>query len=224
MSGTPTIGLLEAIEDPRLLGLSLRGKQRELVRALSEGPQNAVIAAGRRGGKTTIASAVCIYDSLFRPDLDALVRPGEVRYAVVIATNLEQARKMIESARLIAESSPAIASMLASSTADELLFETSTGRAAIRAFPCSSRGVRGYPVSTFVCDEQAFFVSSDDGDQTAKRVVEAVRPAQAQFGELGRSLFISSPMGTDGTFAETWNGRMRARCRPGRRSSTPRGN
>ena len=70
------------------------------------------------------------------------MRPGEVRFTVV-APNIEQARRTIESARLTVEGSPVLRGMLKAQTADELLFELPSGaRSAIRSFPCSSRGVR----------------------------------------------------------------------------------
>ena len=45
--------LLEAIEDPELLGMELHPEQRALVEGF-EGTPNAVVAAGRRGGKTLL--------------------------------------------------------------------------------------------------------------------------------------------------------------------------
>jgi hypothetical protein len=210
----PMIGLLEAVEDPRLIGLALYPKQRELMEGFERTP-SAVVAAGRRGGKTTCASAVMIYDCVCRPDLDERVKRGEVRFAVAVATNLDQSRKLIETARLIVESSPVLSAMLKHSTADELLFEMPSGaRSAIRSFPCSSRGARGYPISTLCMDEAHHFVTSEDGDQTADRVFNALRPATLQFGSLARVLLISSPLGTTGLFADYWK-RARSGALPG---------
>lgn len=186
------------------LGVELHPAQRRLVEALEVTP-NAAVAAGRRGGKTRTSAACALADLLYRPDLDALVQPGETRFAVCVATNLEQSRRLIEAARLIVDGSPGARQALVNQTSDELAFALPDGaRVALRAFPCSSRGGRGYPVSTLILDETAFFVSSDDGDATAERVFGAMRPAQAQFGDLARCLLVSSPMGDDGFFARQW--------------------
>lgn len=202
MSLRQVVPLLSAVE--RGLGVGLYPGQRDLVASL-EATSNAVIAAGRRGGKTRTAAAVALADLLFRPDLDVLVQPGETRFAVVVATNLEQSRRLIEAARLVVDGSRAARRALTSQTADELCFALPDGaRVALRAFPCSSRGGRGYPVSTLILDEGAHFVSSEDGDATAERVFGAMRPAQAQFGALARCLLVSSPMGAEGFFWRQW--------------------
>jgi hypothetical protein len=63
--------------------------------ASSGGPRTHVQALGRRSGKTLMAALVASHSVLFRPDLDAMVRPSETRFAGVLATNLAQARLLI---------------------------------------------------------------------------------------------------------------------------------
>ncbi len=203
MSAGRRVGLVAACDDQRLFGIRLHPKQRELLEGLEHTP-NAVWACGRRGGKTMLASIVCLYDALFRPDLDGLVRPGEVRHSIAIATNAEQSRVLIRSAKLIVDGSPLLRPLLRSDTADELVFDCDGVVTALRAMPCSSRGIRGYPVSTGVMDEAAFYVTTEDGNAAAAQVYRALRPATAQFGHAGRMLVISSPMGSTGWFAEQW--------------------
>ena len=134
--------LTAVCDDRRFLGVKLHPRQRELLEALEQTP-NACWACGRRGGKTLCSSVVCLYDALFRPDLDAAVRPGEIRYSVIVATNAEQARVAIRSAKLIAEGSPVVRHWLRSQTADELVFDREGVVTVVRAMPCSSRGIRG---------------------------------------------------------------------------------
>src|SRR5207247_1513578 len=75
---------------------------------------------------------------------------------------------------------------------------------ALRAFPCSSRGGRGWPISTLVMDEAGHFLTETDGFQTADRVWEALVPSTAQFGDAARVIVSSTPYGTEGLFADLY--------------------
>src|SRR5918911_2766457 len=196
-------GLLAACDDRRLFGFDPWPRQRELLAALEGGPRLHVWALGRRSGKTTMAALACLWDCMLRPELEPHTRPGETRYAVAVATNLAQARLIVAAARSIVERSPALAALVEAVTEDELRFRLPSGaRTALRAFPCSSRGGRGWPISTLILDEAAHFVSETDGFQTAERVWAAMLPSTAQFGEAARVVVASTPYGQTGLFAE----------------------
>jgi Terminase large subunit, T4likevirus-type, N-terminal len=195
----PAVGLLEACDDPRLFGFPLWPKQRELLAAVEPGPRVHVWALGRRSGKTTLAALVALWDCLLRPELAGKVRPGERRYAVAVATNLRQARLFVRGALSVIERSPLLRDLLETQTEDELLFRNG---AAIAAFPCSSRGGRGWPVSTLLMDEAAHFISDTDGPMVAERVFGSLAPATAQFGDAARIIVASTPYGSDGFFAD----------------------
>jgi len=195
-------GLVQACDDRRLLRLKLWPRQRDLLGAVEHSRMH-VWALGRRSGKTTLAAVVCLWDATLRPELGSMVRVGEVRYAVAVATNLAQARLIVSAARSIVERSRVLSGLVESMTDDEIRFRLPDGsRTAVRAFPCSSRGGRGYPISTLVLDEAAFFVSETDGFQTAERVWNALAPSTAQFGDAARIIVASTPFGQTGLFAE----------------------
>jgi hypothetical protein len=86
------VGLVQACDDRQLFGFKLWPKQRDLLAALDAGPRLQVWALGRRSGKTTLGAIAALGNALLRPDLDAMIRPGERRHAVAVATNLRQAR------------------------------------------------------------------------------------------------------------------------------------
>jgi hypothetical protein len=201
------VTLLEAVDDRRLLGMDFAPwpRQRELLASVDHGPRLHVWALGRRSGKTTLAAVVALHNALLRPDLDALVRPGERRYAVGVATNLAQARLLVNAARSLVERSPLLAPLIESAAEDELTFALPSGaRTGIRAFPCSSRGGRGWPISALVMDEAAHFITETEGHQTAERVWQALVPSTAQFGDGGRVLVCSTPYGTSGLFFDLY--------------------
>jgi hypothetical protein len=100
--------------------------------------------------------------------------------------------------------SPVLRRWLRSQTADELIFDRDGVITAVRAMPCSSRGIRGYPISTAAMDEAAVMVTTEEGNQAAAQVYRALRPSVAQFGHLGRVVVASSPYGSAGWFADHW--------------------
>lgn len=197
------IGLVAACLNPRLLGFPLYPEQRRIL-GLVERHRLTVLACGRRSGKTTLAALTALHGCLFEPELDALVRPGETRFALVVATESKQARVLVRLARAIVEASPVLRGLLdGPGMDDELRFRLPSGaRTALRSFPCSSRSIRGYAASHVIFDELAFFMSEVDGPQEAARVWSAVLPSAAQFGERARILALSTPFGTDGLFSE----------------------
>jgi hypothetical protein len=194
--------LVAACDDERLLGLELWPRQRDLLAAVEQGPRMHVWALGRRSGKTLMAALACVWDATLRPELDAMVRPGETRYAVAVATNVRQARLLVAAARSIVERSPVLAGLLESASEDELRLRLPSGaRTAVAAFPCSSRGGRGWPISTLIMDEAAHFLSETEGPQVADRVFAALAPSTAQFDGRARVIVCSTPYGPDGLFA-----------------------
>ncbi len=194
------VRLLDAVDDPNLLGGTLTPwpKQRDVLGVI-EGSRLSVLCLGRRSGKTTMMALAALHSCLLSPHLDRFVQPGETRWAVAIATNRRQARLIVSQARAIVERSPLLSPLVVASSEDEIRFENDT---AIAAFPCSSRGGRGWPIHFLAFDEAAHFVSETDGFQTAARVWEALSPSTAQFGDEGRIVVSSTPYGIDGFFAD----------------------
>jgi hypothetical protein len=192
-------GVVEACDDERLLNFPLWPRQRELLEAVEQGRRISVWALGRRSGKTTMAALVGLHDCLLRPELDGLVRPGERRYSVAVATSLRQARLFVDAARSIVEHSPLLKPFVEEVCEDVLVFRNGTGLA---GFPCSSRGVRGWPISSLLLDEAAHFVSDTEGPQVAERVFSSLVPSSTQFGNRARVIVASTPFGASGFFAQ----------------------
>ncbi len=194
----PAAGLVEACDDGQLFAFPLWPRQREILRAIEETARLHVLALGRRSGKTTMSALLMLWDALLRPELGERLRRGKRRYAVGVATNLRQARLLLRAARSIIEASPLLSELVESATDDELLFH---GDSAIAAFPCTSRGARGYPISALIMDEAAFFLDTD-GNSAAEPMWQALAPATSQFGDAARIVLSSTPYGVSGFFAE----------------------
>jgi hypothetical protein len=191
-------GLIAACDDPTLFDFPLWPTQRTLLEAVEKGPRTHVWALGRRSGKTTLAALVGLWDCLLRPEPSAMVRRGERRYAVGIATNLRQARLFVRAAHSIIEHSPRLGKLIESVTDDEILFTNAT---ALTAFPATSRGARGWPVSSLLFDEAAHMLDTE-GNQAAEPLFRALMPSTTQFGNAARVIVSSTPYGQDGFFSE----------------------
>lgn len=195
----PHVGLVQACDDPKLLGFPLWPRQRELLGRVEVGPRMHIWALGRRSSKSTMKALVGLWCCLLRPELLTMLRPGERGYAVGVATNQRQARLLVQAALSIVERSPLLAPMIESVAGDEILFRNET---AFAAFPCSARGGRGWPIFALLMDEAAHFLSETEGPQVADRVLEALLPATAQFGNEARVIIGSTPYGTGNMFAD----------------------
>jgi hypothetical protein len=192
---------VEACGDPRLLAFPLWPRQREILAAIEAGPRLHVLACGRRAGKTSMGALVAVWDACLRPELARRVRARERRYAVCVAVNVAQARLFVAAARSIVEASPLLAGLVADAGDDAIEFSTGC---TIAAFPCTSRGARGWPISTLLLDEFAHHVDGE-GNSAAESVWRALTPSCAQFGREARIIVASTPWGAEGAFAELWH-------------------
>jgi hypothetical protein len=202
-TGTPALraGLVEACDDEQLFAVQLTSRQRELLAVVEARFLLHVWALGRRSGKTLLAALVALWTCLLRPELVMHVRPRERIYTVAAATNLRQARIFVEQARSIVATSPLLAGLVEYASDDEIVFRN--GRV-LAAFPCTSRGGRGWPVATLLLDEAAHMLDTD-GNQAAEPLFRALVPSTAQFGLAARVIVASSPYGTDGFFHDLFH-------------------
>jgi hypothetical protein len=197
-----SVSLHAALADAQLLGgFTPHPRQRELLDAIENAPL-VVACCGRRFGKTKAAAVAALHNLLLVPELDMMVAPREKRYAVSVGNNSAQARLFVEHAAAVVRSSPTLSRELVSETADALEFR---GGRVLAGFPCTSRGGRGWPISFLALDEFAHHYDIEEGGpQTAQRVWAAMTPSVAQFAELGRIVVLSTPLASDGTFAELY--------------------
>ena len=174
-------GLVAACDDARLLGFPLWERQRELLGHVESGPRMHVWALGRRSGKSTLASLVGLWDCLLR----RAVEDGAPRREAVRGRGRDEPPAGAAAGRrgsLVVERSPLLAGLVEKVTDDEILFVNGT---AFAAFPCTSRGGRGWPISCLVMDEAAHFLDTD-GNQAAEPVFRLAAPLSGAV-RLGRS-------------------------------------
>jgi hypothetical protein len=180
------------------LNLTLTPGQAEMVTEFEEGGYSeAVWKCGRRGGKSTLADVLALYDCIARDHLRGFLLPDEPRIAGIVAQNQERARRHIARCSSWVKRNPRLKRMLVKDETDELGFSNGS---AIVAFPCSSRSLRGDAWSLAILDELAHFVDTTDGPASAQRIYEAAAPALAQFADAGWMISISTPGWQSGQF------------------------
>lgn len=178
----------------KTLGVKLYPGQAEALSNYYEsGAQNWLLLAGRRSGKSLISDIVACYEALV-PDFAGIVRPGEDRYILVIATRLDGARLHIRNIAKLLKHTRAFGSMIEKQTEDSLELKNGV---VILALPCSARSGRGYTASTLIFDELAHFVDSM-GNSSADGVFDALAPTVATFGEAGRMVITTTPASRTG--------------------------
>lgn len=200
------IPLLDACVDPQLLGADIqwRPKQLDVLRLFGDDNLRlVVVAAGRQGGKSSMAVATAIWSSTCRDDLSALLPRGRTRYALIAAPSESQSRELIRVAAGMVDASPVLRS-LATVHADEIRFRLPSGaQTAIRALPANPRSIRGMSADTCIGDEASHF-NREDQLNNDQAMIEALEGSMNSFSAHGKEklLLLSSPRGQQGRFYE----------------------
>jgi len=163
--------------------------------------REAWLVVGRRGGKSRIAALIAVYLTAFR-DHRAHLAPGEIATVPVIAADRAQARTVMRYVRGFVESTPMLAEMVTTSTAEAIEF---SNRSRIEVHTASFRSTRGYTLAGAILDEVAFWRSDETSAEPDREIIAGLRPGLATLpGAL--LLAISSPYARRG---ELWNAHSR---------------
>jgi hypothetical protein len=198
----PSIGLIQAVDDPHLLGSAvvLSERQREPLAAIDAGARFVQLAWGRRSGKGLLQALIACWHALPRPEFEAFIRPDELRRILAIATNEKQARELILAAESLIAKSPVLGPMVESRTDFEIRFSHGV---IFSAMPCSARGDRGRAASCVLLDEAAHHYDGlPDAAQSFERLFASVVPSVSQFKDLATVVVASTPAGDSNKFAE----------------------
>jgi hypothetical protein len=150
---------------------------------------------GARGGKSTLAAIIALYESICRGHIwRKYLNEGEVGYAIITATRQAQAEAVIQAActRLLENSKAKF--MIEDSLQASLLLKN---KLCIASFPCNSTAARGLPIFLLIFDEIAHYRT--EGPKADETIHSSLRPRQAQF-ERAKCLKISTPAAKQGLF------------------------
>lgn len=186
-----------------IYGLPLSEKELEIFNLITknegqysdEEKLEAILALGSRSGKSFLSALIVLYEAICKAHIwRKYLNPGEIGYAVVIATKLKQAQDIIgASCSRILEHSK-IPDMIQSSYMTEL---TLTNDLRILSLPCNSTSGRGLPIFTLVTDELAFYQL--EGPKADEKIIDSLMPRMAQFPRA-KAILISSTGAKQGIF------------------------
>ena len=219
------MNIIEAIRDPRffqplfkdlgtwrawfvllksIFGLPLEGPEEEQLYASctgNDGPpegraREAYIIAGRRSGKSFMASVIAVYLATFR-DWSPYLSPGEKGWIFIIATDRDQAKIIKRYISAILDSNPVFRNMVAKNLEWGIELKNNIS---IAVKTCNFRAIRGFTVVAAICEELAFW-KDENSANPAQEVLAAIRPALATIPE-SVLIAISTPYSRSGVLWE----------------------
>jgi hypothetical protein len=132
------------------------------------------LAAGRRSGKTLLASALAVMIAAGRNYREVLRGPGELAVVMILAADRRQSRVAFRYVRGMFEA-PMLRRLIEAETKESI---TLTTGAVIEIHTSNFKAVRGYSVAAAIGDEVAFW-SSEDSANPDHEIINALRPAMA---------------------------------------------
>jgi hypothetical protein len=148
--------------------------------------REAYLVAGRRSGKSIIASLVAVFVATLR-DYREFLAPGEQGVVMVLAADRKQARTIFNYISAFLDS-PLLRTLVVSKRKESI--DLSTG-IRIEVHTSNYRSVRGVTLIAAICDELAFWQDENSANPDTE-VLNALRPACATIPNA-LLLGISSP-------------------------------
>jgi hypothetical protein len=170
--------------------------------------RNAVLAAGRRFGKTFhIAVPMAVHAACFRSYEGT--RPGEHPTCLFLAPTIPQADIDHRGIVALFRNSPTLKAFMPLFTRRGVLQLRNGVDVVIQK--CDLRSVRGLPIIFCCAEELNFWRSEEDSTRNpAEEVLASVRPALIQFA-YGRLLMVSSPWNKSGPMWQAFSKRLETR-------------
>jgi hypothetical protein len=188
-----------------LFGLPMSDERRALYRrhtGRTDCPTSQFLEAwlgcGRRSGKTRIASFVAVFLACFI-DWRPYLAPGEKATVMLLAADKKQASVLYDYISGFLNAIPILRKLVRNQTQDTITLESGVEIAIHTSY---FRAVRGYSIPVVLCDEIGFWQDGDSSNP-ARAILQALRPAQAQFPNP-LLLCFSSPYAKRGVLYEAY--------------------
>jgi hypothetical protein len=188
-----------------LYGLPISPPRLEVVRACTglEAPpaepiREAFVVSGRRSGKSRTASLIAVYEAAFVDHRERLA-PGETAVVCLIARDRSQARVLFRYVKGLLKR-PMLSRLVVRETASEIELSVGTSIEIMTA----GQNVRGYTMAAAICDEIAYWPSSELCAEPDREVLSALRPALSTL--RGKLVCVSTPYRQVGVLYEAFRG------------------
>lgn len=187
-----------------LFAIKMTSREKGLFRRLSgrkippqKEVQELTVIAGRRSGKSWMASIIACYLALFRNYREYL-SPGERGVIQIIASDRSQATVIFRYCSAILNQNPLFRAKILNETQQVIELDTGID---IQVMTCSFRSIRGRTVVCCICDEIAFWLS--EGARPDREIIRAVKPAMMTIPN-SKLVKISSAYSQSGVLYDDW--------------------
>jgi hypothetical protein len=153
---------------------------------------------GRRGGKSIAVAIEGIYTCLIADFWKPYLAPGERGYFVIIATDKQQCRVIMDYVKGIIAGNKFFASMVENETQEEITFKNNSS---IMIKSANYRTIRGYTLIGVAMDELAFWRDNETSANPASEILDAIRPGVIPGGII---FGISSAYAKQGLLFDEW--------------------
>jgi len=155
--------------------------------------REAFIIAGRRSGKSTICALLAVFYAVWG-EWKRYISRGERPKIFVVATNMDQAKIILNYVKAILDMTPFLRSIVERELTDSVELKNGTE---IVVKPASWRSSRGFTCGLLILEELAFFRYETDSALRDKEIYGAIRPGMIN---IRNSLIIgiSTPFARQG--------------------------
>lgn len=173
------------------------------------GYAEAVVVAGRRGGKSAVTACLATYVAIVEGAQHMrFLAPGQRGYIVCISRTQPQATEVYRYARSIVERNPELMALLAeepleSQSGGQLRFQSGI---VLTVMAASKASVRGYTVIGAILDEFAWLATDEEAAHQDQEIAAAIRYAMSPpvGAPRRRLLMISSPAAKSGIVYDSY--------------------
>jgi hypothetical protein len=160
-------------------------------------PQEVWTIAGRRSGKSRVASLVGVYLACFH-DYTPYLAPGERAVVMILARDRTQANVIMRYIKGMLHDVPLLRRMIIVERAEEVELNN---HVTVAVYTCQYGAIRGQTLAGAICDEVAFWQVGGVNPDT--EILTALRPALSTIPGA-KLLCLSTPYGRVGSVYETY--------------------
>lgn len=198
----PPMDILTFCDKVLKLKRPLWKKQREILQQVFTPDVNTILMLlGRRSGKSYMSAIAAVYGgTVMAQQYRKKLRPGERFRILLVAPTEDQAEALLWTVGELLDGSERLRPLILKRLAKKIFLKNGC---VFQVATSSSRSLRGAPIPLAILDEFAHFLDTS-GNTSSDQVLQAIRPAMAQFGNDRRLFVPSTPWLKKGAFYDLY--------------------